>query len=159
MLQKIKLVPFTNHPGIIKPFAAQLKPIFFLFFPYWNGNILFGHLEIVKTEGIDGFEDVGRKMASLGLHPNATDASVQRRFNTLGPLLDFCKNRLELAYAFLCIMAYASKEAELLYNNLSPSNVMFHFGALDNVHQVFIGVIDWGRASTPKEKIHFHYAV
>ena len=31
MLQEIKLVPFTNHPGIIKPFAAQLKPIPSLF--------------------------------------------------------------------------------------------------------------------------------
>ena len=27
MLQEIKLVPFTNHPSIIKPFGAQLKPI------------------------------------------------------------------------------------------------------------------------------------
>ena len=78
MLQEIKLVPFTNHPDIIKPFVAQLKPIPSLFFPFWNGNTLFGHLEIIKTEGIDGFEDVGRKMASLRLHPNATDATVQR---------------------------------------------------------------------------------
>ena len=34
MLQEITLVPFTNHPGIIKPFVAQLKPIPSLFFPY-----------------------------------------------------------------------------------------------------------------------------
>ena len=46
----------------------------------------------------------------------------------------FCKNRLELAYAFLYIMAYADKEAELLHNDLLPSNVMFHFGALNDVH-------------------------
>ena len=112
----------------------------------------FGHLETIKTEGIDGFEDVGRKMASLRLHPNATDASVQRRLTMLGPLLDFYKNHLELVYAFLCVMAYVSKEPELLHNDLLPSNVMFHFGALDDVHQVFIGVIDWGRASRSKEK-------
>ena len=37
---------------------------------------MFGHLETFKTEGIDGFEDVGIKMANLGLHPNVTDASV-----------------------------------------------------------------------------------
>ena len=54
MLQEIKLVPFTNHPDIIKPFAVQLKPIPFLFFPYWNKNTLFGHLETIKTKGIDG---------------------------------------------------------------------------------------------------------
>ena len=120
---------------------------------------MFGHLETIKTEGIDGFKDVSRKMASLGLHSNATDASVQRQLAMLGPLLDFCKNRLELAYAFLCIVAYADKEAELLHNDLSPSNVMFQFGALDDVHWVFIGVIDWGRVSRPKEKIHSHYAV
>ena len=77
----------------------------------------------------------------------------------LEPLFDFCKNHLELAYAFLCIMAYAGKEAELLHNDLSPSNVMFHFDAIDDVHQVFISVIDWGRASRSKEKIHSHYAV
>ena len=154
MLQEIKLVLFTNHPNIIKAFAAQLKPIPSLLCSYWNGNTLFGHLETIKTEGIDGFEDEGRKMASLGLHPNATDASVQRRLGMLGPLLDFCKNRLELAYAFLCIMAYAGKEAELLHSELSSSNVMFHFGVLDDVHRVFIGIIDWGRANRPKEKIH-----
>ena len=74
MLQEIKLVPFTNHSSILKFFAAQLKSIPSLFFSYWNENTLFGHLETIKTEGIDGFEDVGRKMASLGLHPNATDS-------------------------------------------------------------------------------------
>ena len=56
-------------------------------------------------------------------------------------------------------MAYAGKEAELLHNDLSPSNVMFHFGALDDVRRVFIGVIDWGRASRSREKIHSHYVV
>ena len=91
MLQEIKLVPFTNHPGIIKPLAAQLRPILFLFFPYWNGNTLFGHLGTIKIKGIDGFEDVGRKMASLDFHPNATDASIHRRLAMLGPLLDFVK--------------------------------------------------------------------
>ena len=62
-------------------------------------------------------------------------------------------------YVFFCIMAYADKKAELLHNDLSPSNVMFYFGVLDDVHRVFIGVIDCGRASRPKEKIHFHYAI
>ena len=95
MLQEIKLVPFTNHLDIIKPFAAQLKPIPSLFFPYWNGNTLFGHLETIKIEGIGGVEDVGRKMASLGLHPNATDAFVQRQLAMLELFLNFCKNRLE----------------------------------------------------------------
>ena len=52
MLQEIKLVPFTNHLGIIKPFAAQLKPIPSLFFPFWNGNTLFGHLETIKTAAL-----------------------------------------------------------------------------------------------------------
>ena len=97
-------------------------------------------------------EDVGRKMASLGLHPNATDVSVQRQLDMLGSLPDFCKNRLELAYAFLCIMAYADKEAKLLHNNLSPFNVMFHFGSFDDVHRVFIGVIDWVALVDSKKK-------
>ena len=39
---------------------------------------MFGHLKTIKTEGINGFEDVDRKMASLGLYPNAIDASIQR---------------------------------------------------------------------------------
>ena len=37
-------------------------------------------------------------------------------------------------------MAYADKEAKFLHNDLSPSDVMFHFGPLDDVHRVFIGV-------------------
>ena len=45
---------------------------------------------------------------------------------------------------FLCIVAYASKEAELLHNDLSHVNVMFHFGALYDMHRVFKDVIDWG---------------
>ena len=101
---------------------------------------------------------MGRKTANLGLHPNATDASIKKQLIMLGPFLDFCKNRLNV-YVFFCIMAYAGKEAKLLYNDLSPSNVMFYFGALDDVHQIFIGVIDWDRASRPKEKIYFHYAI
>ena len=70
----------------------------------------------------------------------------------LGLLLDFYKNRLELAYAFLCIMADAGKEAELLHNELLPSNVMFHFGAFDDVHRVFIAIIDWIELVDPKKK-------
>ena len=140
-------------------FCCPVETLFSLFFPYWNGGTLFGHLKIIKSEGMDGFEDVGRKMAKLGLHPNATDALVQRQLSMLEPLHDFCKNCLELAYAFLCIMAYAIKEAELLHDDLSPSNVMFHFGTLDDVHRVFMNVIDWGWTSSPKEKIYLHYVV
>ena len=38
MLQEIKLVPFTNHLGIIKPFATQLKTYSFFISPFleWN---------------------------------------------------------------------------------------------------------------------------
>ena len=52
MLQEIKLVPFTNHPDIIKPFAAQLKPIPSLFLPFWNENTWFGHLETLKLRAL-----------------------------------------------------------------------------------------------------------
>lgn len=34
---------------------------------------------------------------------------------------------------------------------------MFHFVAMDNLHRVFIGVIDWGSAAMPKEKVHSQY--
>ena len=58
---------------------------------------MFGHLETINTQGIDGFEDVGRKMANLGLHPNATNASVQKQLVMLEPFHDFFKKCLELA--------------------------------------------------------------
>ena len=151
--------PIYEQSRYYQAFCCPVENYSFLIFPLLEWKHIVWYLETIKTEGIDDFEDVGRKMASLRLHPNATDASVQRRLAMLGPLLEFCKNRLELAYAFHCIMAYVGKEAELLHNDLSPSNMMFHFGAFDDVHRVFIGVIDWGRASRPKEKICSHYAV
>ena len=67
--------PIYEPSRYYQAFCCPIETYSFFIFPFleWKHIV---HMETIKTEGIDGFEDVGRKMASLRLHPNAMDATV-----------------------------------------------------------------------------------
>lgn len=125
--------------------------------PYWNSGTSHGHLQTIIKEGVHDHRDVVKGIANSAIVPNSTDASKEVRLAVLEHLLDFMKNHVELAYTFLFKMAYVEKDVQLFHNDLLPTNLMFHFVMMDDLHRVFINVIDWRRAARPAEKVHLQY--
>jgi serine/threonine protein kinase len=60
------------------------------------------------------------------------------------------KNRVKLVLSLLTIMDKCHAQ-NILYNDLSPSNIMLHF-PLGKPENIYIGVCNWGMANRVKEK-------
>jgi putative heme iron utilization protein len=60
-------------------------------------------------------------------------------------ILAYRTKRAKLTLSLIMTMARVHKR-KILHNNISPSNILFHFPP-DHVDRVYIGVCDWGMAT------------
>lgn len=129
------LVCPLSHPGIIKFWAIHSSTME-AYTLWWNGGCL---REILHTNSRYSEAMETRELYYEG----GIDVQTRTR------LVAYRHNRTKLAWALIYLMDLVHK-SKVLHNDLSPSNIMFHFPE-DNDKAVFIGICDWGLASRTNE--------
>lgn len=141
-----------DHGGVIKPFAFQTTPAPAIFLPYWNGGTLGDMFKRVKDYGTDGYDFFQCLTILKKNHPEQISKIQElERFRL------FLLNRCTLAITFIRIMADVLTIHNVLHCDLSFTNILFHFGEMDDKDEIYIGIGHWGSATISSDRRHSNH--
>lgn len=110
-----------------------------IFLPYWNGGILGIMFKSVKDHETDEY-DVSQSLTILKKsHPDKI-SKIQELEEFKFLLLKY----YILANIFIQIIADVLTIQNVFHCDLSFTNILFHFGTMDNNNEFYIGIGDWG---------------
>ena len=141
-----------DHGGVIKPFSFQTTPALAIFLPYWNSGTLGDMFKCVKDYGTDEY-DVFQRFTILNKNHPEQISKIQEleRFRL------FLLNRCTLAITFIRIMADVLTIHNVFHCDLSFTNILFHFGEVEDKDEIYIGIGDCGSAIISLDRQHFNH--
>ena len=133
----------VEHPGVIKFWAIHSKTME-AYTLWWNGDCLRNFLKLnEKATEATNYKEILK--------------SREMPMEECQRIVAYRKNRGMLAWSLIYVMDIVHK-AEILHNDLTPSNILLHFPPHDK-NKVYIGVCDWGVASRVIENKASPYGV
>lgn len=145
-------VASIDHGGVIKPFAFQTTPAPAIFLPYWNGGTLGDMFKSMKDHGTNEYDVFQRLTILKKNHPEQIS-----KIQELERLRLFLLNRCTLAITFIQIMADVLTIHNVFHCDLSFTNILFHFGEMDDKDEIYIGIGDWGSATISSDRRHSNH--
>jgi serine/threonine protein kinase len=125
-----------EHVGLIKFWAMNSKTME-AYTLWWNGGSFRSFMRInSKVSPAEDYEKILN-------HPTHTMQELEM-------IKAYCIKAAKLAMSLTITMARVHK-SKILHNDISPSNILFHFPP-DHVDRVYIGVCDWSMATASLRK-------
>ena len=148
-MKELYSVVFIDHGGVVKPFAFQTTPAPVIFLPYRNGGTLADIFKRVKNYGTDEYDIFQHLIIFKKNHPKQISKIQELELFRL-----FLFNRCTIAITFIRIMADALTIHNVFHCDLFFTNILIHFGEINDKYKIYIRKGDWGSATMSSNRRH-----
>ena len=147
-------VIFTYHGGVIKSFVFQPTPAPAIVLSYYNGGTLGDMFKSVKDHGTNEYDIFSRLTIVKKNHLEQISKIQQLR-----SLRFFLSNRCTFAIIFIQIMADVLTIHNIFHCDLFFTNILFHFGEMDDKDEIYIRIGGWGSATISSNRRHSNHVL